>query len=108
MRIISNRSTTFVNDLAQRYGKVTAAVEYLGKQKGYWVGVPATVGSQSKPPCARIDLFKQHVGIDLTQMYPAGAPPNKELADRWTWDLFLQAVVQENRAVSSTQRIRLG
>ena len=25
-----------------------------------------------KPPCARIDLFKQHVGLDLTKMYPAG------------------------------------
>ena len=25
-----------VNDLAQKYGKVTAAVEYLGKQKGHW------------------------------------------------------------------------
>ena len=27
----------------------------------------------------------------MTQMYPAGAPPNKELADTWTWDFFLQA-----------------
>ena len=87
-----------VNELTQKYGKVTAAVEYLGKQKGHWVAVPATVGSQSKPPCARIDLFKQHVGIDLTQMYPAGAPPNKELADKWTWDLFLQAAEKCSKA----------
>src|SRR6202023_502217 len=87
-----------VNDLAQKYGKVTAAVEYLGKQKSHWVAVPATVGSQSKPPCARIDLFKQHVGLDLTQMYPAGSPPNKELADKWTWDLFLQAAEKCSKA----------
>jgi len=60
--------------------------------------VPATVGSQTKPPCARIDLFKQHVGLDLTQMYPAGSPPNKELADRWTWDLFLQAAEKCSKA----------
>jgi len=80
-----------VNDLIQKHGKVTAAVEYLGKQKGQWIAVPATVGTQAKPPCARIDLFKQHVGIDLTQMYPAGSAPSKESADRWTWDFFLQA-----------------
>ncbi|MBV8935939.1 MAG: ABC transporter substrate-binding protein, partial [Alphaproteobacteria bacterium] len=51
-----------VAGLTQQYGKVTAAAEYLGKQKGHWIAVPATVGSQTKPPCARIDLFKQHVG----------------------------------------------
>ena len=53
--------------------------------------MPAPVGSPTLPPCARIDLFKQYVGLDLTQMYPAGAPPDKELADKWTWDIFLAA-----------------
>jgi len=24
-------------------------------------------------------------------MYPAGAPPDKELADNWNWDIFLTA-----------------
>jgi len=80
-----------VTGLIGQYGKVTPAVEYLGKQQDHWVAVPATVGSQTKPPCARIDLFKQHVGIDITQMYPAGGAPNKELADKWTWDFFLSA-----------------
>ena len=31
------------------------------------------------------------VGLDLTKMYPAGAPPDKELADKWTWENFLSA-----------------
>ena len=73
------------------HGKVSAAVEYLGKRNGHWVAVPATTGSQVKPPCARIDLFKELVGLDITKMYPAGAPPDKELADKWTWDTFLAA-----------------
>ena len=34
--------------------------------------VPATVGSQIKGPCSRIDLMKQHAGIDVQAMYPAG------------------------------------
>jgi ABC-type glycerol-3-phosphate transport system substrate-binding protein len=77
--------------LIAQNGKVVAVVEYLGKQEGHWVGVPATPGSQMKPPCARIDLFKQHVGLDLTKMYPGGSPPDKTLADKWTWDTFLTA-----------------
>ena len=43
------------------------------------------------PPCSRIDLFKEHVGLDLTKMYPVAAPPDTALADNWTWDFFLAA-----------------
>jgi ABC-type glycerol-3-phosphate transport system substrate-binding protein len=41
-----------------------------------------------KGPCSRIDLMKQHAGIDVQAMYPAGAPPK---ADDWTYDTFLKA-----------------
>jgi ABC-type glycerol-3-phosphate transport system substrate-binding protein len=72
-------------------GKVSGAVEYLGKLKGKWVAVPATNGSQVKPPCGRISQLKEFAGIDVVKMYPAGAPADKELADKWTWDTFLMA-----------------
>ena len=65
----------------QGNGAVDATVEYLGKVDGKWLAVPATVGSQIKGPCSRIDLLKQHAGIDVQAMYPAGAPPK---ADDWT------------------------
>jgi len=87
-----------VEPLIAKYGNVVSVVEYLGKQNGHWLAVPATPGSQIKPPCARIDLFKQHVGLDLTKMYPPGAPPDKVLADRWTWDTFLAAAEKCNKA----------
>ena len=77
--------------LIAQNGRPVAVVEYLGKQDGHWVAVPATPGTQTKPPCARIDLFKQHVGLDLTRMYPASAPADKALADKWTWETFLTA-----------------
>ncbi|HTS55786.1 MAG TPA: extracellular solute-binding protein [Burkholderiales bacterium] len=80
-----------VKPLIAENGNVVAVTEYLGKQDGHWVAVPATPGSQVKGPCARIDLFKKHVGLDLTKMYPAGAPADKALTDRWTWDNFLLA-----------------
>src|SRR5207249_3401581 len=72
-------------------GKVSESIEYVGKQKGHWIAVPSTVGSPTLPPCARIDLFKEYVGLDLTKMYPAGAPADQELSDKWTWEAFLTA-----------------
>ena len=84
--------------LIAKNGNVAPAVEHLGKQNGRWVVVPATPGSQIKPPCARIDLFKQHAGLDVTKMYPAGAPPDKALAEQWTWDAFLTAAEKCHKA----------
>src|SRR6266436_3333234 len=72
-------------------GAVSPGHEYLGKVQGHWIAVPATVGSLTLPPCSRIDLFKEHVGLDLTKMYPVAAPPDTGLADNWTWDFFLAA-----------------
>ena len=77
--------------LIAQNGDVASVIEQVGKQSGHWVAVPATPGSSIKPPCARIDLFKQHVELDITMMYPPGAPPDKTLTDQWTWDAFLRA-----------------
>jgi ABC-type glycerol-3-phosphate transport system substrate-binding protein len=74
--------------LIKQNGAVNATVEYLGKVDGKWLGVPATVGSQIKGPCSRIDLMKDLAGIDVQAMYPAGAPAK---ADAWTFDTFLKA-----------------
>ena len=59
--------------LIKQNGDVNDTVKYLGKVDGKWLAVPATVGSQIKGPCSRIDLLKQHAGIDIQAMYPAGA-----------------------------------
>ncbi len=77
--------------LVAENGAASPGHEYLGKVEGHWIAVPAPVGSLTLPPCSRIDLFKEHVGLDLTKMYPAAAPPDKALADNWTWDFFLAA-----------------
>ena len=74
--------------LIKQNGPVNETVRYLGRAKGHWLAVPATIGSQIKGPCSRIDLLKQHAGIDVKQMYPVGAAPN---ADNWTLDTFLKA-----------------
>lgn len=77
-----------MTDLIKQNGAVNATVEYLGKADGKWVGVPYTVGGQMKGPVSRIDLMKQHAGIDIQAMYPAGGPPK---ADAWTLEAFMKA-----------------
>lgn len=74
--------------LIKENGAVNATVEYLGKVNGKWLAIPATVGSQIKGPCSRIDYMKQLAGIDVQAMYPAGSPPK---ADDWTLDTFMKA-----------------
>src|SRR5579862_2309035 len=77
-----------MDDLIKANGKVNNTVEYLGKVDGKWLGVPATIGSQIKGPCSRIDYLKQYANIDIKAMYPAGEAPK---ADDWTFDTFLKA-----------------
>lgn len=74
--------------LIKQNGNINSAVEYLGVNKGKWLGVPACIGSQIKGPCSRIDLMKKYANIDVQAMYPAGSPPK---ADNWTMDTFLKA-----------------
>ena len=75
-------------ELIKVNGAVNPTVQYLGRAGGHWVAVPATTGSQNKGPCSRLDLMKQHAGLDLKAMYPAGAPPQ---ADSWDLNAFLKA-----------------
>jgi ABC-type glycerol-3-phosphate transport system substrate-binding protein len=84
--------------LIQQHGPVSAGATYLGKQDGHWVAVPTSFGSTLSPPCARIDLMKEFVGLDVTRMYPADAPPDPELEAAWTWEFFSQAAEKCHKA----------
>jgi len=74
--------------LIKQNGAVNETVKYLARADGHWLAVPSTPGSNIKGPCSRIDLMKQHAGIDVQAMYPAGQPPK---AENWTLDTFLKA-----------------
>jgi len=82
-----------VGRLEAKYGKLDPYFEYLGKADGHWRAVPTSSGTQYKGPAARIDLFKQHCGIDLQAMYPA-KPVHTPESDNWTYDTFLKAAEQ--------------
>ena len=65
--------------------------EYLAKTNGKWLGVPATVGSQVKPCCSRLDLYKQHCrhrpADDVSGQRGQARP---RLVDSWNWDTYLK------------------
>jgi len=43
-----------------------------------------------KPCCSRLDLYKEHAGIDLRDMFPPDESKyDKSKTDQWTWDLYL-------------------
>jgi ABC-type glycerol-3-phosphate transport system substrate-binding protein len=92
-----------VNDVVERltkqYGPISPMAEYLANADGVWCGVPATAGSQVKPCCSRLDLYKQHAGIDLQDIFPADeARFDKSKIASWNWDLYLTAAEKLHRA----------
>ena len=79
-----------VNALIKEYGPISPVAEYLAKIKGTWRGIPTAIGSQVKPCCSRISLYKQHAGIDIVDMFPADESKwDKAKTDSWTWDAYL-------------------
>jgi len=77
-----------VGALEKQYGKVNEVCEYLAKEKGHWLAVPSSAGTQYKPSCARISFFQKH-DLDVRAMYPA-RDERTALADKWTWDTLLR------------------
>jgi ABC-type glycerol-3-phosphate transport system substrate-binding protein len=86
-------------------GAVSPLIEYLGRVDGRWIAIPATPGSQIKGPCGRIDLFKQHAGMDIVKMYPAGKEPDKALSEAWTWEA-LRTFMQDPAAHAEIEAMR--
>jgi hypothetical protein len=87
-----------MKELVAQHGPASAAVEYIGKQTGKWLVVPSVTATQAAPCLARIDLLKEHAGVDITAMYPGSGEPNKELVAKWTWEAFLTAAEKCHKA----------
>lgn len=80
--------TDIMTQLIAQNGAVNGTVQYLGKKGDTWLGVPSTIGSQIKGPVSRLDLMKQHAGLDMQAMYPAGQAPT---ADAWDMAAYAKA-----------------
>src|SRR3954466_15055237 len=49
-----------VKSIVAKNGPIDPAVEYLGRYKGKWLGVPMTRGTLLLGCCSRFDLMKEH------------------------------------------------
>ncbi len=80
-----------VAEITGKHGPYIATADYLAKFDGTWRAVPAPTGSHTYPMVSRIDLFKQHAGIDLLDLFPIGKPRDPEKVKTWNYDNFLVA-----------------
>ena len=81
-----------VGQLIEKYGPISPTAEYLAKIKGTWLGVPTTAGNQVKPCCSRLDLYMQHGGIDIRDIFPPDeAMWSQAKIDTWNWDTYLSS-----------------
>lgn len=79
-----------VDALIKEYGPLSKNNEYLARHEGRWLAMPSVAASQMKPCCSRLDLYREHCGIDLTQIFPPDVSKrDKALVDSWNWDLYL-------------------
>jgi hypothetical protein len=83
-----------VADLVNSCGPMSPMAAYLASSDGVWRAVPATMGSVVKPCCSRLDLYKQHCGLDLTKIFPADDRRDQALVNGWNWELYLKTAEQ--------------
>lgn len=84
-----------VASLVKAHGPIAPASEYLAKHDGKWKGIPTITGSQVKPCCSRISLYKKFAGIDVQKIFPGpGVARDKALIDSWTWDAYLASATK--------------
>jgi hypothetical protein len=80
-----------VADIEREWGAYNEIAAYLAKHDGVWRSIVAPTGSHSYPMVSRLDLFREHTGIDLTELFPAGPRDQARIDAEWTYDTFLEA-----------------
>jgi len=94
-----------LNDVAEylekKYGKFDDVGTYLSfsDKDGVWITIPAPTGSHSYPMVSRIDLYKEHAGVDLVELFPADAAKrDKAKIDKFDYANFLEAAKKLHKA----------
>lgn len=86
-----------VAEITKQHGDYVPTAAYLAKFDGTWRAIPAPTGSHTYPMVSRIDLFKEHAGIDLQEVFPVGER-DPEKVKAWNYDNFLVAVEKLGKA----------
>ncbi|MEZ5933776.1 MAG: extracellular solute-binding protein [Alphaproteobacteria bacterium] len=80
-----------IEELIKQYGPYIETAAYLCQHDGSWKAVIAPTGSHTYPMVSRLDLFKEHAGIDLQALFPAGPRDQAKVDAEWTYANFLEA-----------------
>jgi len=75
--------------LAKDYGEAGPANEYMAKHAGHWRAVPVAFGTQYLSCCSRLDLYKQHAGVDIARIFPPNDNRDAALTESWNWESYL-------------------
>jgi hypothetical protein len=79
-----------VAEIVSRHGPLVGVADYMAKFDGSWRAVPAPTGSLTLAMVSRLDFYREHAGIDLQTIFPAGER-DPALVATWTYDRFLDA-----------------
>jgi hypothetical protein len=81
-----------IEEQIKQYGPYTDAAAQLCLHDGVWRAIPAPTGSQhTYPMVSRLDLWKEHAGIDIQELSPARPRDQARVDAEWTYDNFLEA-----------------
>ena len=80
-----------IAEIGARHGPFVPSVEFLARLDGVWRAVPAPNGAPTYATVSRLDLFREHAGLDLRAMFPGGPERDPALTATWTWERFLAA-----------------
>jgi hypothetical protein len=92
-----------LNDVAdavqKKYGRYDANATWLSFQDGKWITLPSPIGSHTYPLEARIDLWKQHAGINVVELFPADVKKrSRAKTHAWDWKKFLEGAKKVHAA----------
>jgi hypothetical protein len=79
-----------IAEMEKRYGPYTKTAAYLARFDNTWRGIVAPTGSHSYPMVSRLDFWKQHAGVDLKDLFPAGQRDQAKVDQEWTYANFLE------------------
>ncbi|HIB55561.1 MAG TPA: carbohydrate ABC transporter substrate-binding protein [Alphaproteobacteria bacterium] len=83
-----------VTDIISAYGPLAPSAYFLAQLDGVWRAAPSPTASPNLASVSRLDLYKAHAGVDLTEIFPPHANRDPELVNEWTYEAFLKAAEQ--------------
>lgn len=87
-----------VAEIERVHGPYIPNAAYLAKFDDTWRAIPAPTGSHTYPMVSRVDLFKEHAGVDLPALFPVSGERDAEKYAAWNYDNFLEYVTKLNAA----------